>query len=158
MPLISLTSPPHTACLSEKGLLFGCEQRASFSEALGATIFGLTSKSHLFLHDFIEHLLGRDEDEALAYADFHQKHPYFGHALEILLHRVLDKEADKNLKEEEGALLPKVVRFLRRFPNFLEVIVRCARKSEVTVWGELFNVVGDPKQLFEVLSSFFFLL
>ena len=46
------------------------------------------------------------------------------------------------------ALLPSVINFLRYFPQFLDVIVRCARKIEVTLWEYLFSIVGDPKDLF----------
>ena len=45
-------------------------------------------------------------------------------------------------------MLPSVVNLLRHFPQFYEVIVRCARKTEVSLWEYLFSIVGDPKALF----------
>lgn len=97
----------------------------------------------------------------------YEKLTYFGHALEILLHDVLDDEAD-NAPEPEGklplakshlplyifnpttdAVLPEVIRFLSHFPHYLDVIVGCTRKTEVASWSHLFQVVGSPQVLFE---------
>jgi hypothetical protein len=39
---------------------------------------------------------------------------------------------------------------LDQFPHALDVIVSCARKTEVALWDHLFSVVGKPKDLFEV--------
>lgn len=49
-------------------------------------------------------------------------------------------------------ILPLVIKFLDQFPHALDVIVSCARKTEVALWEHLFSVVGEPKDLFEVLS------
>lgn len=73
---------------------------------------------------------------------------YFPHALEVLLHDVLDDEADTSPKAED-AVLPEVIRFLTHFPHYLDVIVRCTRKTEVASWKHLFSVVGSPQVLFE---------
>lgn len=48
------------------------------------------------------------------------------------------------------AILPLVIKFLDQFPHALDVIVSCARKTEVALWDHLFSVVGKPKDLFEV--------
>jgi hypothetical protein len=74
---------------------------------------------------------------------------YFSHALEVLLHDVLDDDELGQAHGPSAGLLPRVVRFLQRFPNYLEVIVQCARKTEYALWEYLFGIVGDAKALFE---------
>lgn len=120
------------------------------------------------------------EWEAYEFAKHYQELGYFGHALEILLHNVLEDEAESGIGFEEGkcyivhwridilpafyhdiltlfflsvtgAVLPRVVSFLQQFPHYLDVIVSCARKTEVALWEYLFSIVGAPKDLFEVI-------
>lgn len=130
-------------------------------------MYMIATTSQLYLHKMIEHLIKRAGvagEGALMYARVHEKHMYFGHALEILLHHVLEEEADRQDERKaegqdevkEGGLsapptqmLKAVVGFIREFPDFLEVIVRCARKTEVSMWSLLFGSVGEPKLLFE---------
>lgn len=50
----------------------------------------------------------------------------------------------------EDAVLPTVVDFLDYFAESLQVVVNCARKTEITRWGYLFQFVGKPRDLFEV--------
>lgn len=96
------------------------------------------------------------EEEALHFGNSFQSLEYFSHAQEVLLHQVLEEEADKKSRyDPTTALLPLIVRFYENYYSdfYLDVIVRCARKTEVSHWGFFFSVVGDPKILFRVEKS-----
>ena len=43
-----------------------------------------------------------------------------------------------------------MVAFVEEFPEYLQTIAHCARKSDVAVWGYFFSVVGSPVELFKV--------
>ena len=72
---------------------------------------------------------------------------YFPHALEVLLHDVLDEEVDA--PESEQRLLPNVLSFLSSFPEYLDIVVQCTRKTEVRSWRTLFAHLPPPQELFE---------
>lgn len=85
---------------------------------------------------------------------------FFAHALEILLHTVVESEAtlDCETDSDDGEIsldvvLPTVVQFLDHFEAALDVVVGCARKTELTRWRRLFSIVGNPKSLFEVRAN-----
>lgn len=73
---------------------------------------------------------------------------YFPHALEILLHEVLDEEVDTQPPPEQ-ALLPSVLSFLSSFPQYLDIVVQCTRKTEVRSWRTLFSNLPPPEEMFE---------
>ncbi|KAI8641262.1 RIC1-domain-containing protein [Parasitella parasitica] len=135
--------------LLDKGIIVGIEQNISYRDSLGFVLFKMSPKMHLFLHHILRYLLQRDiQQEAVVFARAYEKFVYFGHALEILLHTVLEEEAGHDLGD--AAILPLVIKFLDQFPHALDVIVSCARKTEVALWDHLFSVVGKPKELFEI--------
>lgn len=74
--------------------------------------------------------------------------PYFPHALEVLLHNVLDDEVESP-KQPETALLPAVLSFLSSFREYLDVVVQCTRKTELRSWRTLFDQLPPVEQLFE---------
>lgn len=85
---------------------------------------------------------------------------YFAHALEILLHHVLDDEVDnesRSSKTDDPAqkhqpLLPSVISFLQSsLPAkvYLDIVVQCTRKTELRSWRTLFTYLPSPKDLFE---------
>lgn len=47
-------------------------------------------------------------------------------------------------------ILPDVIDFLDHFEESLDVVVGCARKTEIDRWERLFEVVGEPRGLFEM--------
>ncbi|WWC93237.1 hypothetical protein V866_000070 [Kwoniella sp. B9012] len=51
---------------------------------------------------------------------------------------------------ESVSLLSAVIQFLDHFDSSLDVIVGCARKTEIDRWNLLFNLVGSPRDLFEI--------
>jgi len=94
------------------------------------------------------HLSRYDSTAALHLAHQYQHLEYFPHALEILLHDVLDEEVD-NPPAHDQALLPGVLSFLSSFPQYLDIIVQCTRKTEVRSWRTLFSYLPPPAELFE---------
>lgn len=110
-------------------------------------------------HILLFHLEARQVKEATLFASHYQHLVYFAHSLEILLHTVVESEAtlgpddDADVTEySSDTVLPTVVTFLDHFDAALDVVVGCARKTEMTRWKRLFEVVGSPQTLFEVLD------
>lgn len=75
---------------------------------------------------------------------------YFAHALEVLLHQVLDEEVDMSPSPSpESAILPRVLSLLSSFKEYLDIVVQCTRKTEVRSWRTLFAYLPPPQELFE---------
>ena len=60
---------------------------------------------------------------------------------------MLEEEATSK-EPQPDALLPSIVDFIREFPIYLQTVVGCSRKSEIALWGHLFSVAGNPRDLF----------
>ncbi|KAI8993372.1 RIC1-domain-containing protein [Pilobolus umbonatus] len=145
---ISLDFYPLSIML-EKGIIIGVEHNISYKESLGFILFKISPKMHLFLHHILQYLLqDRLDKDAVIFAKSFDRYVYFSHALEILLHTVLEAEAGHDIGDK--AILPRLIKFLDQFPHALDVIVSCARKTEVALWDHLFSVVGEPQGLFEL--------
>ncbi|KAK4051297.1 WD40 repeat protein [Microbotryomycetes sp. JL221] len=153
------------AVLMDKGIIVGVDQETSLRRNLDFAIFRIITNTNLFLHHIIRYHLARNQKrEAVVFASHYQKLVFFGHALEILLHAVLEDEADarpsrpttplretiaQGIPDDKDAVLPRVVDFLDHFDEALQVVVGCARKTEMARWDMLFSVVGSPRDLFE---------
>lgn len=88
--------------------------------------------------------------EALRLAQQYEQLEYFAHALEVLLHHVLDEEVDASpTPAPEHALLPRVLSLLSSFRQYLDIVVQCTRKTEVRSWRTLFAYLPPPQELFE---------
>lgn len=95
---------------------------------------------------------------ALSLSHHYSHLSYFAHALEILLHHVLDDAVDSQNEppvdpsEAPPPLLPSVISFLQAcLPAdvFLDIVVQCTRKNEIRSWRTLFAHLPPPKDLFE---------
>ncbi|KAF8506868.1 RIC1-domain-containing protein [Russula emetica] len=143
--------------LMDKGIIIGAEHESSVMSNLPFVTFRHATSSHLFLHHILRfHLAAGQVQEAVSFASHYQHLVFFAHALEILLHTVVESEAtggEDSTANTEGSQLPSVIEFLDHFDVALDVVVGCARKTEMTHWRRLFDIVGDPKALFETCLS-----
>ncbi|CEH17800.1 WD40 repeat protein [Ceraceosorus bombacis] len=88
--------------LIEKGIVIGIEPEVSLRRSLDFTIFRSSTTTLLFLQHVLRCYLARDQLlEAVLFASHYRDLVYFAHALEILLHAVLEDEADALLEEAE---------------------------------------------------------
>lgn len=138
-----------SAILMDKAIIIGTDYEASL-RSLPFTLFKIQTGTHLFLPQFLRyHLQNRHLASALTLASNYSSLVYFAHALEILLHDVLEDEVD-NPQDKGIGILGLVIEFLDHFDQSLEVVVGCARKTEIDRWERLFEVVGNPRGLFEL--------
>jgi hypothetical protein len=149
--------------LLTKGIILGIEselvQRRDFNFAIARSVI----RTSLFIPYILRHQICNEADVASALAVAHQfDHlSYFAHALEILLHHVLDDEADRSRRssvteEDQPAapppMLPTVLSFLQSAlppESYLSTIVQCVRKTELSSWHTLFAHLPMPTELFE---------
>ena len=145
---ISTDFYPSSIALS-RGVLVGIDADLVQRRDVQFAFFRLSIRTQLFLPQIIRRYL-TSFDSAAASSLSHRYHqlPYFSHALEILLHTVLDDEVDTPPSPED-ALLPSVISFLSSFPDYLDIVVQCTRKTEVRSWQTLFAHLPPAKELFE---------
>ncbi|KAJ7539613.1 hypothetical protein O6H91_11G101500 [Diphasiastrum complanatum] len=143
------------------GVIVGVSQRLSVSACAGMPCFEPTPQAQTILPCLLRHLLQRDKmEEAVQLARFSAGSLHFSHSLEWLLFTVFDaaissqnfskKRATGGVtKKSPTLLLQQVCDLIRQFPEYLDVVVSVARKTDGRHWPELFSAAGKSTELFE---------
>jgi RAB6A-GEF complex partner protein 1 len=157
---VSLLSVPvdfyPLSVLLNKGIVLGIESDLIQRRDLPFAQFRTPIRTHLFIPYLLQHHLSAERNVSAAAALAHQyEHlSYFAHALEILLHNILDREADSRFvtSNKGDSILPAVLSLLYSSlseQSYLSAIVQCIRKTEVTSWPVLLAHLPPPAVLFE---------
>jgi hypothetical protein len=146
---IPLDFYPVTALVG-KGIIHGLDSELIQRRDVSFSFFRHQPRTQLFINQILRHHLTEyNSPAALHLASSYEKLPYFAHALEVLLHDVLDYEVDNPPSPPETALLPATVSFLSSFTSYLDVIVNCTRKTELRSWQTLFSNLPPVITFFE---------
>jgi hypothetical protein len=145
--------------LLTKGIVLGIESELLQRRDVSFAQYRTSIRTQLFIPYVLRHQLCEANDTATAFglANQYQHLSYFPHALEILLHHVLDDEVDrvrkiKDKAEETPGPLPNVLSFLQLVlppTTYLSTVVQCIRKTELSSWRTLFAHLPPPLTLFE---------
>ncbi|KAL0426032.1 UNVERIFIED_CONTAM: RAB6A-GEF complex partner protein 1 [Sesamum radiatum] len=144
--------------LPNAGVVVGVSQRMSFSASTEFPCFEPSPQAQTILHCLLRHLLQRDKrEEALRLAQLSAEKPHFSHCLEWLLFTVFDAEISRqnSSKIQAGevnhapSLLEKTCDLIRNFPEYYDVVVSVARKTDGRHWADLFSAAGRSTELFE---------
>ncbi|KAG6363145.1 hypothetical protein INS49_008240 [Diaporthe citri] len=137
--------------LLEKAIILGVEPDLVQRRDINFSFFRFSIRTNLFLPEILRyHLIAGKSLAALYLAQQYQHLEYFAHALEVLLHHVLDEEVDMSPSPPpESAILPRVLSLLSSFKEYLDIVVQCTRKTEVRSWRTLFAYLPPPQELFE---------
>ncbi|XP_027350147.1 RAB6A-GEF complex partner protein 1-like isoform X2 [Abrus precatorius] len=145
--------------LPNAGVVVGVSQRMSFSAGAEFPCFEPSPQAQTILHCLLRHLLQRDKiEEALRLAELSAEKPHFSHCLEWLLFTVFEADisrpnVNKNqisvFKHAKSSLLEKTCDLIRNFPEYLDVVVSVARKTDGRHWADLFAAAGRSTELFE---------
>ncbi|VVB06503.1 unnamed protein product [Arabis nemorensis] len=146
--------------LPNVGVVVGVSQRMSFSASAEFPCFEPTPQAQTILHCLLRHLLQRDKnEEALLLAQLSAEKPHFSHCLEWLLFTVFDADisrpnANRNQISGPGhlkklSLLRKACDLIKHFPEYYDVVVNVARKTDARHWADLFAAAGISTTLFE---------
>ncbi|XP_042380712.1 guanine nucleotide exchange factor subunit RIC1-like [Zingiber officinale] len=142
------------------GVVVGVSQRMSFSACSEFPCFEPSPQAQTILHCLLRHLLQRGKnEEALRLACLSAEKPHFSHCLEWLLFTVFDAEISRQnatkdqlssgMSSSGNSLLDKTCRLIKNFPEYLEVVVSVARKTDGRHWADLFSAAGRSTELFE---------
>ncbi|KAL3622149.1 hypothetical protein CASFOL_033560 [Castilleja foliolosa] len=144
--------------LPNAGVVVGVCQRMSFSACTEFPCFEPSPQAQTILHCLLRHLLQRDKrEEALRLANLSAEKPHFSHCLEWLLFTVFEADiSGQNSSKNQAAvykhapsLLEKTCDLIRNFPEYYDVVVSVARKTDGRHWADLFSAAGRSTELFE---------
>ncbi|KKY27113.1 hypothetical protein UCRPC4_g01247 [Phaeomoniella chlamydospora] len=139
--------------LLNKGLILGIESELLQRRDVTFSLFRYATRTSLFIPKILRYQLSQqDTPAALALIHQYESITYLPHALEILLHEVLDDEVDNPPIPPARSLLPIVLTFLQSSTSpatYLDIILQCTRKTELRSWRTLFAHLPPPEQLFE---------
>ncbi|KAL4562680.1 hypothetical protein LXL04_026710 [Taraxacum kok-saghyz] len=138
--------------LPNAGIVVGITQRLSFSACTEFPCFEPSPQAQTILHCLLRHLLQRDKsEEALQLARLSEEKPHFSHCLEWLLFTVFEAEiSSQNAnRNERPSLLEKTCDLIKKFPEYFDVVVSVARKTDGRHWADLFTAAGRSTELFE---------
>lgn len=83
--------------LIDKGIIIGIQQETLTRKSLNFARFRIMTNTELFIHQIIKFYLSRAKMlEAVRFGAYYSSLIYFGHSLEVLLHTVLEEEADSS--------------------------------------------------------------
>lgn len=145
-----------TSILLNKGIVLGTEAELLQRRDLNFAQYRNLIRSQLFLPYVLQHYLldVQDTPAAFAIANQYQDLSYFAHALEVLLHNILEAEDDRSRNGTTGVIepLPAVLSFMQMVlspEGYLSTIVQCIRKTEFSFWRHVFKHLPSPAILFE---------
>ncbi|KAF2078213.1 hypothetical protein CYY_000503 [Polysphondylium violaceum] len=139
--------------LNELGVIVGLSQGISYSSCSAYPNYEIRIKTHPFLHSILKHLLERGgAEKAWNLSNRFYTIPHFTHSLELLLHETISDD-DVKLSKPKIPKIEYVVNFLKKFPQFPEVVMRCTRKIDASLWKDLFKYIGDPVALYQKCLS-----
>ncbi|CCG84738.1 protein of unknown function [Taphrina deformans PYCC 5710] len=131
----------------EQGLIDGFvldDKAVNLSDSTG--ISGLRYQTRSFVPDVLEVLLTAGlVGDAFAISTRFSSQPQFPYVLEVLLYKALESSS-----EGHTDLLTTTWKLLQKHAQLMpEVVVACARKSEISTWDVLFSVTGAPLQFYQ---------
>ncbi|KAH0728345.1 RAB6A-GEF complex partner protein 1-like [Solanum tuberosum] len=143
--------------LPNAGVVVGVSQRMSFSACTEFPCFEPSPQAQTILHCLLRHLLQRDKkEEALRLAQLSAEKPHFSHCLEWLLFTVFEADISGSKNQSvipnhstSSSLLDKTCDLIRNFPEYFDVVVSVARKTDGRHWADLFAAAGRSTELFE---------
>ncbi|WFD45086.1 WD40 repeat protein [Malassezia psittaci] len=135
--------------LLAKGAIVGMECYPVVRRTIDTALWQAESKVTPFLHTLLQVYLDRKQlDTAVEMANRWRSLIYFGHSLELLLHDVLEQEADARPPiAKEDQRLSLILQFLDHFEIALQIVAHVARKTEASRWPMLFAAAGEPHEL-----------